>query len=51
MCRAEVHPAAVAQLARLLTDVARILAEQEGADPADVRIGPVDFGAEPEVSP
>lgn len=47
MCRADVHPDAQAPLAALLTDMAHAIAEAEGIDPADVRIGPVDFGPEP----
>lgn len=46
MCRADVAPEAQAPLARLLVDMAAALAELEGLDPADVRIGPVDFGPE-----
>lgn len=44
MCRADVVPAARAPLAALLLDMASALAELEGFDPADVLIGPVDFG-------
>lgn len=46
MCRAYVLPRAAAPLARLLVEMATTLAEREGADPATVRIGPVDFGPE-----
>lgn len=46
MCRADVAPAAEAPLARLLVDMAAALAQQLGHNPADVRIGPVDFGPE-----
>lgn len=48
MCRADVTPAAEATLAKLLTDMAAVIAAQEGVDPHDVRIGPVDFGPEGE---
>lgn len=44
MCRADVEQAAQAPLAALLVDMAAVLADLEGADPASVRIGPVDFG-------
>lgn len=44
MCRADVDPQAANSLAALLVSMATVLAEQEGADPAAVRIGPVDFG-------
>ncbi len=46
MCRADVAPAAQAPLAAVLVDMAAALAELEGFDPADVLIGPVDFGPE-----
>ncbi len=46
MCRADVAPAAQAPLAAVLLDMAAALAAQEGFDPADVLIGPVDFGPE-----
>jgi hypothetical protein len=44
MCRADVAPQACAALAAVLVSMATALAEREGADPASVRIGPVDFG-------
>lgn len=44
MCRADVAPAAQAPLAALLVEMAAALAGVEGFDPANVRIGPVDFG-------
>jgi hypothetical protein len=46
MCRADVVPSAVAPLAALLSDMRDRLAEVEGVDPANVRVGPVDFGTE-----
>jgi hypothetical protein len=48
MCRANIAPAAAQPLAALLTDMAAIIAEWEGVDPGEVRIGPVDFGDEAE---
>jgi len=44
VCRADVDPAAAVPLATLMADIAVVLAEREGVDPAEVRIGPVDFG-------
>jgi hypothetical protein len=46
MCRADIAPEAERPLARMLLDMAGVLAEQEGLDVAGVRIGPVDFGPE-----
>lgn len=46
MCRADVSPPAAGPLAAMLVDMARVLADREGVDPATVRIGPVDFGDE-----
>lgn len=46
MCRADIAPAAQAPLAALLVEMAAKLAAEHGHDPADVRIGPVDFGPE-----
>jgi hypothetical protein len=46
MCRADIAPQATAALAAILVSMATVLAEREGADPAAVRIGPVDFGEE-----
>jgi len=51
MCRADVADAAAPALAALLVDLARRLAELEQVDPRSVRIGPVDFGPEPEPPP
>jgi hypothetical protein len=47
MCRADVAVEAQAPLASILVEMATALAAMEGHDPADVRIGPVDFGPEP----
>lgn len=44
MCRADVAEQAARPLATLLREMAAVLAAREGADPASVRIGPVDFG-------
>lgn len=44
MCRSDVALATAKPLAALLVAIAARLAEIEGADFADVRIGPVDFG-------
>lgn len=44
MCRADVLPAAGETLARLLADMVDVLCAETGADPADVLVGPVDFG-------
>jgi hypothetical protein len=46
MCRAQVVEPAAMPLAAMLTNMARVLAERDGVDPAMVRIGPVDFGPE-----
>lgn len=46
MCRSDVQPAAAETLARLMVEIAEVLAVREGADPSAVRIGPVDFGPE-----
>jgi hypothetical protein len=46
MCRADIAPQATAALAAILVSMATALAERDGADPAAVRIGPVDFGDE-----
>jgi hypothetical protein len=48
MCRADIAPQASTALAAILASMATVLAEREGADPAAVRIGPVDFGDEHE---
>lgn len=46
MCRADVTASAAEPLAAILVDMARVLADREGVNPAEVRIGPVDFGDE-----
>lgn len=46
MCRSDIHPAAREQLGNLLTSMATKLADSVGANPDEVVIGPVDFGAE-----
>lgn len=48
MCRADVSAAAARPLARVLLDIRDALAAQIGADPAQIRIGPVDLGPPPE---
>lgn len=44
MCTVNVNPEAEHAVAELLADLATALAEQCGADPSLVRIGPVDLG-------
>lgn len=51
MCRADVADTAELPLAALLVDLARAIADAEGVDPGQVRIGPVDFGPEDKESP
>jgi hypothetical protein len=51
MCRADVAPQATAALAAILVSMATALAKREGADPAAVRIGPVDFGDDEKAAP
>lgn len=48
MCRADVDPPARTALASVLTDLRDALAAQHQVDPDTVRIGPVDFGPDPE---
>lgn len=45
MCRNDVSPAAAPLLGQLLADLTEAIARRAGCDPADVRVGPVDFGA------
>jgi hypothetical protein len=45
MCRADVEPHTQEAVAHLLRDIAQSLADQENADLARIRIGPVDFGS------
>lgn len=44
MCRADIAEPAQAALAQLLADMRDALCAQDGTNPADVMIGPVDFG-------
>lgn len=44
MCRVDLTPAAAVLVGRLLGDLRAALAAETGCDPAEVRIGPVDFG-------
>jgi hypothetical protein len=46
MCRAEVSPEAELAVALLLGALLEAIAERAGCDPAEVLIGPVDFGGE-----
>lgn len=46
MCRAELAPEAELLVALLLGDLVTAIAEQYGCDPAQVLIGPVDFGGD-----
>lgn len=49
MCRSNIDPAARSQLARVMTDIAQVLADEAGVPVGDVLIGPVDFGDVDEV--
>lgn len=51
MCRADIAPNAATRVAQLLGAMATALAERDGIPASDVRIGPVDFGTEPEHQP
>ncbi len=44
MCRSDVADSAAGPLAALLAEMRDALAVEAGLDPADVLIGPVDFG-------
>jgi hypothetical protein len=46
MCRTDITPEASGPLGQLLAEMAEQLATAMGANPADVVIGPVDFGEE-----
>jgi hypothetical protein len=48
MCRTDIKPQAVGALAALLKDMAAALAAETGVDLSLVRVGPVDFGADPD---
>lgn len=51
MCRSTITEPARQPLAELLRHMAVVLADRVGANPNDVQIGPVDFGAAEEASP
>lgn len=44
MCRADVRPEAAELLGDLLGQLVEGVARMYGCDPADVTVGPVDFG-------
>jgi hypothetical protein len=44
MCRADVHASAGQALAGILAEIRDALAREQGTDPAQIRIGPVDLG-------
>jgi len=46
MCRVDLTPRAEVLVADLLGQIVAALAAEYGCDPADVTVGPVDFGAE-----
>ena len=46
MCRVDLTPRAELLVADLLGQIVEALAAEYGCDPADVRVGPVDFGAD-----
>jgi hypothetical protein len=45
MCRADAKPPARAALAKLLIDIAQVLADQATVHVSSVLIGPVDLGS------
>jgi hypothetical protein len=45
MCQVDLTPRAELLVADLLRQIVEVLAAEDGCDPADVRVGPVDFGA------